>query len=247
MSVDDPRRHLPGVDRLLASDGGRALVERYGTHRTTTALRDILRDLRRTLSGAAKGEGTDAANPAPPTEADLTGRAESRLVSQDRRGLRPVINATGIVLHTNLGRAPIAPEARDAMTAAASGYSNLEFDLDRGTRGSRYAHCVEEIRELTGAEDGLVVNNCAGGLLLAMHALARDSAAVVSRGELVEIGGGFRIPEVLESAGTRLREVGTTNRTRAADYREALETGGASVVLKVHRSNFRVTGFTEET
>ncbi len=246
MSADDPRRHLPGVDRLLASDRGRELLEEYGQHRTTAALREVLRDARETLSGGADGDDDGVGDADVPTETALTGRAEQWLIAEDRRGLRRVINATGVVLHTNLGRAPISPEARDAMTAAASGYSNLEFDLEQGSRGSRYAHCVREIRELTGAEDGLVVNNCAGGLLLAMHALARGAAAVVSRGELVEIGGGFRIPEVLESAGTRLIEVGTTNRTRAADYRAALEGGQAPVVLKVHRSNFRVTGFTEE-
>jgi len=240
MTTDDPRRHLPGVDRLLASDRGRALVESHGTTRATGALRAVLRQAREALAKA--GPSADV-----PSETEVARRAAERLTAEDRRGLRPVINATGIILHTNLGRAPIAAEARAAMTAAASGYSNLEFDLESGSRGSRYTHCVEEIRELTGAEDGLVVNNCAGGLLLAMHALARDAAAIVSRGELVEIGGGFRIPEVLESAGTRLLEVGTTNRTRAADYRAALDSGTASVILKVHRSNFRVTGFTEET
>jgi L-seryl-tRNA(Ser) seleniumtransferase len=132
------------------------------------------------------------------------------------------------------------------MEGVAAGYSNLEFDLATGRRGSRYHHCASLIAELTGAEDGLVVNNCAGGLVLALAALARDRDVVVSRGEMVEIGGGFRIPEVLEQAGARLREVGATNRTRASDYESALRAGGVAAILKVHRSNFRISGFTEE-
>jgi L-seryl-tRNA(Ser) seleniumtransferase len=248
MSEADPRRFVPGVDRLLASEAGRALIGRFGATRATEALRAELDDVRARL-GSRPSAGTDSegADEDPTLAlADIVASAASRLLAAERRGLRPVINATGVVLHTNLGRAPIASEAADAMIAAARGYSNLEFDLDAGGRGSRYDHCVDEIRALTGAEDGLVVNNCAAGLLLAMHALAGASVAVVSRGELVEIGGGFRIPEVLASAGTVLREVGTTNRTRADDYRAAMSAGDVSVVLKVHRSNFRVTGFTEE-
>lgn len=246
MSAEDPRRHLPGVDRLLASPGGRALLDRFGTTRATDALRAALDDVRNRLGNPPSGEPDSGTPEVDPRLDDIVANAEASLLGAERRGLRPVINATGVVLHTNLGRAPIAPEAADAMTAAARGYSNLEFDLDAGGRGSRYDHCVDEIRELTGAEDGLVVNNCAAGLLLAMRALAGNGVAVVSRGELVEIGGGFRIPEVLASAGTKLREVGTTNRTRAGDYRTAMSAGDVSVVLKVHRSNFRVTGFTEE-
>ena len=238
MTGGDPRRHLPGVDRLLASERGAALVDRFGPAAVTDALRSTLADVRAELGPA------DA--PEPPTPDAIVARAETALVAVERRGLRPVLNATGVVLHTNLGRAPIAPEAAEAMASAARGYSNLEFDLDGGVRGSRYDHCVDEIRALTGAEDGLVVNNCAAGLLLAMHALAGRGTAVVSRGELVEIGGGFRIPEVLASAGTELLEVGTTNRTRASDYRNAVDERDVAVLLKVHRSNFRVTGFTEE-
>jgi L-seryl-tRNA(Ser) seleniumtransferase len=237
MTSGDPRRRLPGVDRLLASPGGRALAGRYGTSRATEAIRIVL-DTERTRLG--REGGTPAGAP------ELIAATERALQAQERAGLRPVINATGVVLHTNLGRAPIAPSAAHAMVAAAQGYSNLEFDLDAGARGSRYDHCVPEIRALTGAEDGLVVNNCAGGLLLAMQAIASGGRVVVSRGELVEIGGGFRIPEVLESAGARLLEIGTTNRTRLSDYETALDTSGVVAILKVHRSNFRVTGFTEE-
>jgi len=240
MSTPDPRSLLPAVDALLAAEAGAELVARHGPSRTTAALRRALDDARGRL-------GPDADASQVPSPDELLALAGAALLEDERGGLRPVLNATGVVLHTNLGRAPIAPAAAEAMVAAARGYSNLEFDLTEGTRGSRYDHCVEDIRALTGAEDGLVVNNCAGGLLLAMQALARGGRALVSRGELVEIGGGFRIPEVLASAGTTLVEVGSTNRTRSADYAAPLEQGGAEVLLKVHRSNFRISGFTEET
>ena len=160
--------------------------------------------------------------------------------------LRRVVNATGVVLHTNLGRAPLATEARRAMTAAA-GYGNVEFDLDSGGRGSRYEHCTRLIRELTGAEDALAVNNNAGAVALALTAFASGRGVAVSHGELVEIGGGFRIPEVVEAAGARLVTVGTTNRTRRADYEQAIAGGDVGAILKVHRSNFSISGFTEET
>lgn len=240
MTDRDPRSLLPGVDVLLSSAAGRSLVERHGPTRATTALRAAVEEARSRVHA-------DTPPAEVPTAGEVTEAAASALRIEIRTGLRPVLNATGVVLHTNLGRAPIAPPAAAEMLAAAQGYSNLEFDLDEGVRGSRYDHCVDEILALTGAEDALVVNNCAGGLLLAMQALAGGGRAVVSRGELVEIGGGFRIPEVLQSAGTRLAEVGSTNRTRIEDYRAEIEGEGAEVLLKVHRSNFRISGFTAET
>jgi L-seryl-tRNA(Ser) seleniumtransferase len=173
--------------------------------------------------------------------------AGERLARDEVPSLRPVLNATGVVLHTNLGRAPMAPEACAAMKAVAGGYSNLEFDLDTGVRGSRYIHCADLLRELSGAEDAVVVNNCAAALVLALNTLAAGRGVVVSRGELVEIGGGFRIPEMLERAGTRMVEVGSTNRTGVEDYERAIASDPAiGAILKVHRSNFRVTGFTSE-
>jgi L-seryl-tRNA(Ser) seleniumtransferase len=153
-----------------------------------------------------------------------------------------VLNATGVVLHTNLGRAPLAPQAIHAMTEVASGYSNLEFDLPSGTRGSRNDHCRDLLRQMSGAEDGLAVNNAAGALVLALNALAEGREVAISRGELIEIGGSFRIPDIMNRSGAQLHEVGTTNRTHIDDYRRALDSGVAAL-LTVHRSNFEQRGF----
>ncbi len=156
--------------------------------------------------------------------------------------LRPVFNATGIVLHTNLGRAPLAPAAISAVTEIAGGYSNLEYDLDEGRRGSRYTHCVSLLCELTGAEDAIVVNNCAAALVLTLSALARGREVIVSRGELVEIGGSFRVPDIMSRSGATLVEVGTTNRTHLDDYVRAISSR-TGAIAKVHRSNFSIEGF----
>ena len=233
MSTEDPRRTIPGVDRLLETTGVHALVEQYGRRWTTEVLRQLLEDMRR-------GDV-----PVPPSLDGYAGLLDARLIEGDRPSISPVVNATGVVLHTNLGRAPLAEAAKEAMLRA-SGYSNLEFNLDSGRRGSRYAHCVDAIREVIGGEDALVVNNNAAATALALAAFAGGQDVLVSHGELIEIGGGFRIPEVIEGAGARLRAVGTTNRTRLRDYADALDAGGVGAILKVHRSNFEVSGFTEE-
>lgn len=167
------------------------------------------------------------------------------LAKSARPSLRPVINATGIILHTNLGRAPLARAAMDAIALAARGFSNLEYDLEAGKRGSRHSHCVALLTRLTGAEDAMVVNNGAAALVLALNTLARKKEAVVSRGELVEIGGSFRIPEIMERSGAKLVEVGTTNRTHPDDYRRAI-TKKTAAIVKIHRSNFAVSGFVSE-
>jgi L-seryl-tRNA(Ser) seleniumtransferase len=174
---------------------------------------------------------------------DLPARLRGQLADARRPSLRRVVNATGVLVHTNLGRAPLPDEALERV-AEASGYSNLELDLVSGTRGSRQDHVAALFRRLTGAEAALVVNNNAGALLLAVAALAQGREVLASRGELIEIGDGFRIPEVLERSGARLVEVGTTNRTRARDYERALRPETA-LLLRVHQSNFRVVGFTE--
>ncbi|MEK9506770.1 L-seryl-tRNA(Sec) selenium transferase [Gemmatimonadota bacterium Y43] len=237
--MNDPRSRIPGLDRLLLDEGARAFLAQFPRPRVADALRAAVASAREAL---ARDEWPhDPADPSP--YLDEAGR---RLEAESRPSLRGVINATGVVLHTNLGRAPLAVEARVAMARAAEGYSNLEFDLDAGGRGSRYEHCRDLLRECTGAEDAVVVNNCAAALVVVVNALAAGRGVVVSRGELVEIGGGFRIPEMLTRAGAALLEVGSTNRTRLRDYRAAFE-GGVEVgaILKVHRSNFRIRGFTE--
>jgi L-seryl-tRNA(Ser) seleniumtransferase len=176
---------------------------------------------------------------------DLHERLAEELRSLRRARLRRAINATGVVVHTNLGRAPLAREALEQVTEAARGYSNLEYDLESGSRGSRQDHVAGVLRRLTGAEAALVVNNNAAAVLLALAALAEGREVLVSRGELIEIGDGFRIPDVLARSGAILREVGTTNRTRAADYDRAAGPETA-LILRVHQSNFRVLGFTEQ-
>src|SRR5213596_3428292 len=227
----DPRRQLPSIDALLAGPGVAELLAVHPRSLVVNAVRAVV-DAARTNGGAAPPEGWDAAVRA----------AALRLATPS---LAPVINATGVVLHTNLGRAPLAPAAIAALTRVAQGYSALEYDLGRGTRGSRHAHCRDLLVELTGAADALVVNNAAGAVLLALSALARDGEAVVSRGELVEIGGSFRIPDIMARSGARVVEVGTTNRTHPNDYDRAL-TPNSKLLLKVHRSNFQVTGFTAD-
>jgi L-seryl-tRNA(Ser) seleniumtransferase len=181
--------------------------------------------------------------------APIAERARAMLASLQVPSLRRVINATGVIVHTNLGRAPLAPAAREAVARAAHGYSNLELDLEEGERGSRHAHLDAVLCELTGAEAAMVVNNGAGAVLLAAAALAGGGRSiVVSRGQLVEIGGGFRIPEVIAQSGARLVEVGTTNRTRLADYERAVRAEGdqAGAIMRVHPSNFRALGFVAE-
>jgi L-seryl-tRNA(Ser) seleniumtransferase len=231
--MTDPRRALPAVHALLALPPVQALC--------ADAPRAVVADAARDALAAARAAPADA----PHDDAGWAHAVEAALAARLRPSLRPVLNATGVVLHTNLGRAPLADAALDAVRAVAEGYTNLEYDVERGARGSRHTHCVGLLRELTGAEDALVVNNCAAGLVLALAALAAGGEAIVSRGELVEIGGSFRVPEIMAASGARLREVGTTNRTYADDYARALGPDTATIV-KVHRSNFAIEGFVAE-
>lgn len=202
-----------------------------------TAIRDTLIHLRGELVGGL----TEV-----PAGPEILKRTAILLAQRSQPGLRRVINATGIVLHTNLGRAPLAPEAIAAVAEVAVGYSNLEFDLATGSRGSRTQAVEPLLAEVTGAQSALAVNNGAAAILLALSALAGGGEVIVSRGELVEIGGGFRIPDVVRQGGAKLVEVGSTNKTRLADYRAAI-TLETRVLLKVHQSNFRTIGFTSET
>ena len=216
----------------------RSLEESFGDDATTTALRTAAADVRNTISAGTGPATADAA------AADIERIAGERLSSQARGSLRPVINATGVVLHTNLGRAPISPAALQRLTDIARGYSNLEYDLAQGQRGSRHIHAEALLTQLTGAEAAIVVNNNAAATLLILAGLAQGREVIISRGELVEIGGGFRVPDVLRQSGALLREVGTTNRTRVSDYVAAIGTTTA-MILRVHPSNFRIEGFTE--
>ena len=229
--MSDPRRRLPSVDALLGAPDVVPLLDAHPRALVVRALRAAL-TAARAAGGHAPSAGWAAA-------------AAEHLAVTTAPALVPVVNATGVVLHTNLGRAPLAAAAVAAIHGAAARYTALEYDLGRGARGSRHLHCRDLLVELTGAEDALVVNNAAGALLLALSALARDGEAIVSRGELVEIGGAFRIPDILARSGATLVEVGATNRTHADDYRRALRPA-TRLLLKVHRSNFQVTGFTAE-
>jgi L-seryl-tRNA(Ser) seleniumtransferase len=227
----DPRRRLPAVDAVLAEPDVAALLTAHPRGLVVRAVRDTIEHARAN-GGTTPPQGWGAA----------VGARVQRLTAPS---LLPVINATGVVLHTNLGRAPLARAARDAMTRIAAGYANLEYDLALGTRGSRHGLCRDLLVELTGAEDAIVLNNAAGALLVALSALARNGEAIVSRGELVEIGGAFRIPDIMARSGATLVEVGTTNRTHPRDYEGAV-TDRTRLLLKVHRSNFQVTGFTAD-
>ncbi len=226
----DARRMIPSVDAVLrALDGD-------GQHPLgAEAVRAVLADVRK---------GVDASGELPALEAIVL-RSREALATMERPSLRRVINASGVILQTNLGRAPLSDRAIAAMSEVARGYSNLEFDLAEGTRGSRHEHVRELIRRTTGAEDGLVVNNNAAALFMVLQVFAQGREVLVSRGQMVEIGGGFRIPDVLRQSGATLVEVGTTNRTYASDYASAWSERTAAL-LRVHASNFRVVGFTAE-
>jgi L-seryl-tRNA(Ser) seleniumtransferase len=227
-------RTLPGVDALVTRVAGHAALAGIPRRRLTEAAREVLAaERRRVIEGASAAAAVEA----------LAERVVTRLSRSGVFSLARVVNATGVVLHTNLGRALLSPLARERLQGVAGAYSNLEMDVSRKERGSRYAHVDALLQRLTGAEASLVVNNCASAVLLALESLARGKEVIVSRGELIEIGGEFRIPDIMRRSGATLREVGTTNRTHLKDYAQAIgpETG---LLLKVHTSNYRVVGFT---
>lgn len=232
-------KNLPKIDEMMLRIEKRQSIAGFPREIIKEACRTVVEELRARI---LREKGDAFRLPTPEQAAD---RAAEIVEGFGCYRLRRVINATGVILHTNLGRAPLCREAIERVVEVAQGYSNLEYDLDKGERGLRYDHVRGLLCALTGAEDALVVNNNAAAVLLVLNVLADGKEAIVSRGELIEIGGEFRIPEVMEKSGARLREVGTTNRTRLSDYERAIgpETG---IILKVHTSNFRIMGFTEE-
>jgi L-seryl-tRNA(Ser) seleniumtransferase len=229
-------RRLPSVDAWLASEQGTMLCAEYSRPEVVEVMRAHLARVRGELENGV-GELPELAGEA------YTNLLRADLLKRQKTSLKPVINATGIVIHTNLGRAPLASEAIQAMVDVSRGYSNLEYDLENGQRGSRNAHVEALLCELTGAEAALVVNNCAAAVLLALRVLAASGDVVVSRGELIEIGGSFRMPDVIAQSGARMVEVGTTNRTSIRDFTNALS-DETRVLLTSHPSNFRIVGFT---
>jgi L-seryl-tRNA(Ser) seleniumtransferase len=230
-------RQLPSVDQLLGLETAQRLIDAFGRRQTVDTLRETL--------DAVRDEVREGA--AVPDIASLVARASLYLQDRLSPTLRPVINATGVIIHTTLGRAPLSESAREAMEAVSRGYSTLEYDLDAGGRGHRSVHAERLLCRLTGAESALVVNNNAGAVLLALTGLAQGRGVIISRGQLVEIGGGFRVPDVMAQSGARLIEVGTTNRTHMYDYQNALEANDdVSLILRAHHSNFRLVGFTSE-
>jgi L-seryl-tRNA(Ser) seleniumtransferase len=230
-------RGLPSVERLLQTEQAAELIASYGRPLTLQAIRSVLDLIRERAS-----KGPELTQPNPEGLLDL---ATSLLDEWMVPTLLPVINASGVILHTNLGRAPLSTAAIQAMDAVSRGYSNLEFDLITGKRGSRLSHAETLLQRLTGAEAAIVVNNNASAILLILSALANRKRVVIARSQLVEIGGGFRVPDVMKQSGARLVEIGTTNRIHLSDYEDALSEP-AALVMHAHRSNFKMIGFTEE-
>ncbi len=235
-------RTLPAVDELLHQPQVQTLLKMHSRTLVVDSIRKVLSAKRSVILHKGEEEAAAAVN-VPPEK--WSSAIEEQLTASLRPSLQPVINATGVVLHTNLGRAPLFAEALHTLAEIAGGYSNLELNLETGERGSRYEHVEDLLCRISGAESGLVVNNNAGAVLLALNSLAEGKEVIVSRGQLVEIGGSFRIPDVMKKSGARLVEVGTTNRTHLRDYEQAI-TDNTALLLKVHTSNYRILGFTAE-
>ena len=237
MNVDQEQlRLLPSVDELLHSSRGRQLVQQYSRSMALRAVRASIAQARAQIRQGAQCPSSD----------ELLLVAEHILKESQRPNLQPVINATGVIINTNLGRSPLSQEALQAVQRVAGGYTNLEYELEAGERGSRHSHVSALLRELTSAEAALVTNNNAAAVLLALSTLAAEREVIISRGQLVEIGGGFRVPDVMRQSGCELVEVGTTNRTRLSDYAAAI-TERTALLLTIHPSNFQIIGFTEST
>lgn len=236
MKSDNKLRSIPSIDRLLSIVATDKEINAYPRELVVTCLRQAAAQAREALRLDSERESSPAA---------LIAETKAMLTRHSRSSLRRVVNATGVVLHTNLGRAPLGRRARECVTDVMAGYSTLEYNVETGGRGSRYAHVSEQLRQLTGAEDAIVVNNNAAAVLLVLSALTKGQEVIVSRGELVEIGGSFRIPDVLKQSGATLVEVGTTNKTHLSDYEQAIGPN-TGAILKVHTSNYRIIGFTAQ-
>ncbi len=234
--MQDKLRKLPSVDKLLQQDPLPAMVDTHGHQLVAESVRVELNTVRQQILDGHPS----------PDENTLIQHIVSRLSADIRPSLQSVINATGVIIHTNLGRALLSQRAQTAMAQAASAYSNLEYDLEAGKRGSRYVHAADLLCRMTGAEDAVVVNNNAGAVILALTALAKNRDVIISRSQLVEIGGGFRIPDIMVQSGANLVEVGTTNRTYVRDYEQAIEAEQTGLLLTVHHSNYQITGFTAQ-
>jgi len=230
-------RDLPSVEQLLQTQTAAELIARFGRPLTLTAIRSTLDEARARFKLNPESD-------LPSVELILA-QTESTLTAWTKPTLVPVINATGVILHTNLGRAPLSEATIHAMDVVSRGYTNLEYDLEKGARGSRLIHAESVLQKLTGAESALVVNNNASAILLVLSALANRKRVIISRSQLVEIGGGFRVPDVMKQSGAKLVEVGTTNKVRLSDYQSAMEDPTA-LIMRVHPSNFKIIGFTEE-
>ncbi len=243
--MDDAKKELlkklPKIDEVLLILEKQKIYDLAPRYLVKKTCRKVVQDLRETIVNAKKMRQAKSC----PDAAMVAREVEKSIKGLYRCSLRRLVNATGVILHTNLGRAPLCPEAIERIAEVGGGYSNLEFDLAKGERGQRYDHVSSLICALTGGEDALIVNNNAAAVLLVLNTLAEGKEAIVSRGELIEIGGEFRIPEIMQKSGSILREVGTTNRTRLEDYENAVN-ADTGLILKVHTSNFRIVGFTEE-
>jgi L-seryl-tRNA(Ser) seleniumtransferase len=244
--MDESRRQtlraLPAVEEVVGQPAAVPLVERYSRPQVVEAVRAALAEARRDIIEA---DDAAPAGLAAPSAVSLLERAAALLAAWDRPGLRRVLNLSGVVVHTNLGRSPLAAAAVERVVEVARSYSNLEYELGAGTRGNRETHVEALLTRLTGAEAAFAVNNNAGAVLLVLMGLAAGREVIVSRGQLVEIGGSFRLPDIMRAGGVRLVEVGTTNRTRISDYEDAI-TPDTAMLLRVHTSNYRIMGFTEE-
>ncbi|HKJ27765.1 MAG TPA: L-seryl-tRNA(Sec) selenium transferase [Anaerolineales bacterium] len=237
MTDSEDFQKIPSVDALLKEKGMPSLIVKYGRPFTVEAIRAVLSKIRERVKVE---QGTI------PLPEIILQDIQQYLQEWSRPTLVPVINAAGVILHTNLGRAPLSDDTLNAIQRVAQGYSTLEYDLDKGARGSRYVHAEKLLTRITGAEAAMVVNNNASALLLILYALARRRRTLVSRTQLIEIGGGFRIPDVMVQSGAVLEEIGTTNKVNIDDYRQAIEEHPIKLVLRAHRSNFQLVGFTEE-